>query len=326
MTRNIVRAALASVACAAALVSATLSHAEDAPAAPVATAPQADAVESAPQAVAPVVQDGARSASPANRTASAQYMTVPPVDPGRWRFTIEPYLWMTSIESTVSFSPPIGSMSVITADTDASFTDVLGLLNFAIMGAGEARLGRASVQTDLIYVNLTQSGSRVRSVMGPLGGQPSFNLGGRLNLKTIIWTSGAGYDVLRGDHGFLELFGGFRYFGADATLDWNFQRPLADLARTGTVKASADVWDGVAGARGEVAFGKSRWKLVYYGDVGAGSSKLTWQTSAQLAYAKHWGDFGIGWRYLDYQEGSGQRLQSLRLSGPILVVRYRFGA
>ncbi len=134
-----------------------------------------------------------------------------------------------------------------------------------------------------------------------------------------------GYDVFRNEGNFIQLFGGFRYLGTDNTLDWSFQGPVADLPRIGTVHASDNVWDGIAGLRGESALGDSRWKLVYYGDVGAGASKLTWQASAQFAYAQRWGDVGLGWRYLDYEPQDGKSLQNLRISGPILVAHYRFG-
>jgi hypothetical protein len=253
-----------------------------------------------------------------------QVIAAPPVDPN-WRVTVVPYLWMAGVKSSLSFSPPIGSHSSIDANVDASFTDILRRLDAVFMGAAEARRGPFSAQTDIIYLAMSEPGSRVSSVTGPRGREFPFSLGGKLKLRTTIWTLTGGYDVYRTDRSTLQLFAGFRYLGANATLDWFFQGPVADVPRTGQVKQGADLWDGIAGARGEVALGDTRWKLVYYGDAGAGGSKLTWQASAQLAYAARWGDVGIGWRYLDYQQNSGKLIQDLRMSGPILIARYRFG-
>ncbi len=255
------------------------------------------------------------------------YRTMPvrPVDP-QWRVTAVPYLWFASVKSSVAFTPPVGSRSTIDATFDASFGDVLSAFKFGFMGAAEARRGRFSAQTDFIYLSLAQSGSHVRDVTGPLGREFPVSVGGELKPKTTLWTLSGGYDVFRNERNFVQLFAGFRYLGSDNTLDWSFQGPVADLPRTGTRSASDNIWDGIAGVRGESALGASRWKLVYYGDVGTGGSKLTWQASGQLAYTYFWGDIGIGWRYMDYQPHDGGVLQNLTMSGPILVAHYRFGS
>jgi len=61
------------------------------------------------------------------------------------------------------------------------------------MGAAEARRGRISVQTDIIYLALTQSGTRVRSVTGPFGRrEATFDLGDKVSLRTTVATLSAG--------------------------------------------------------------------------------------------------------------------------------------
>jgi hypothetical protein len=319
MTLHLRPVVLATVAGAAWVLAATIARAESAPTELTASTPEAAAGEAKPKLAAP----NART-SEAGGTPSVRISAVPPVDADRWVITAVPYLWFANVKSLTSFRPSI-STRTIDADVDVGFGDLVKRLNAGFMGAAEARRGRISVQTDLIYLALTQSGSRVRSVTGPAGREAAVDLGDEVKLKTWLWTLSAGYDVFRDDRSFVQVFGGFRYLGVDATLNWNFQGPLADLPRTGAVNTNADIWDGIAGIRGEHALGKGPWKIAYYGDVGGGTSQLTGQLSAQLAYARRWGDIGFGWRYLDYEQGSGKVSQSLRMSGPILTAHIRFG-
>jgi hypothetical protein len=329
MSLHLRPAVLTTVAGAAWLLAATFARADSAPTEVAASAPGPVPGDAALQLAAPAALtfEGADTSGAArpNDLANVQIPAVPPVDPDRWSVTVVPYVWFASVKSDTSFSPS-RSTETIDANVDASFIDLLKGLNFGIMGAAEARRGRFSVQTDLLYMDLSQTGSRVRSVTGPFGRREApFDLGGKVSLKTTVWTLSAGYDVFRDDRSFVQLFGGFRYLGIRTTLDWSFQGPLADLPRTGSVSASPDIWDGIAGIRGERALGEGRWKVIYYGDVGGGASKLTWQASAQLAYAQRWGDIGFGWRYLDYEQEKGKVSQGLRMSGPILTMHYRFG-
>lgn len=303
---------LAAAAGAAWLQTAALAHAQ--------AAPEPTAGPPAPAVASPQGRDATATAKAA---PAGRVMAVPPVDPDQWRFTVSPYIWMAGIESSASFSPPVGSVSTIDANIDASFSDILDRLDFVLMGAAEARRGKISLQTDLIFLNVSQKGDRVREVSGPRGRVVPVNVGGKVKLKTTVWTLTGGYDVFRDDRSFLQLFAGFRYLGADTRLDWSFQGPALDLPRTGRVEKDGDVWDAIAGARGEVALGEGPWKVIYYADVGAGDSELTWQASAQLAYAWIWGDVGLGWRYLDY-DGDGDPIESLTMSGPILALHYRF--
>lgn len=327
MTSDIRLALLAPIVGAAWVSSAMVAHAQPAPAEPAVAAASRGA-DSAPQQARPVGLVAQATEPPAAPAAPAypnvHIMTVQPVDADNWRVTAAPYLWMAGIKSSMSFSPHIGSASTIDADVDVRFSELLQRLHVGFMGAAEARRGKVSVQTDVIYMSLSQGGSRVRDVTGPLGREVPVELGSNLKLKATIWTLSGGYDVFRNDRSFVQLFAGFRYLGANTSLDWNFQGPLAALPRTGAVSANSGIWNGVGGVHGEVAVADSRWKLVYYGDAGTGASKLTWQASGQLAYAWRWGDVGLGWRYLDYRADSGNAIQSLRMSGPIVIAHYRF--
>jgi hypothetical protein len=310
------------------LAAATLAHAEPSPAQSTPSVSPAIAPDDAPPVgPADFALAQASDAPPATGTPAprAQEVTTVAPAPSGWRFTVVPYLWFAGVKSSLAFSPPVGSRSTIDANINTTFTDIFHDLNSVFMGAAEVRRGRISGQTDIIYMNISQSGSRVRDVVGPSGRVFPFNLSGKLDLDTTLWTLSGGYDVFRDDRNFIQLFAGFRYLGANSKLDWDFQGPIADVPRSGTVKANTERWDGIGGVRGESALADSRWKFIYYADAGSGGSKLTWQASGQFAYVERWGDIGVGWRYIDYQMHDGSVLQNVQMSGPILSARIHFG-
>jgi hypothetical protein len=256
--------------------------------------------------------------------AGAQIPAIAPVAPGAWSFSVSPYLWMASVKTSGTFAPA-GAGRTISADVHQSFGDIFHDLNFAFMTGAEARRGPISLQLDAIYINLLQKDSGVRSVSGPRGLEIPINVGGKLKLKEAIVTLTGGYDIFRNDNGFVQLFGGFRYLRLRSTLDWNFAGPLGNLARLGSVESQGDIWNGIAGIRGEHALGGGPWKALYDVDVGSGGSNLTWEALAEVAYVRGWGDIDFGWRTLQFSQGSRNSTSDLRMSGPILTLRLRFG-
>jgi hypothetical protein len=268
------------------------------------------------------VQVGAGAAA---RAADAQVPAIAPVAPGQWSFSITPYLWMVSVKASGKFTPDIAPDRTISADVHQSFGDIFNELNFAFMLGAEARRGPFSLQSDGIYANLLQDHSGVRTVSGPRGLEVPINTGGKLKLKLGIATLTGGYDIFRNDRGFVQLFGGFRYLGTRSTLDWNFAGPLGNLARAGSVDSQANIWNGIAGLRGEHALGDGPWKAIYSGDVGSGGSKLTWQALVEVAYVRRWGDIELGYRTLEFSQGAVNSTADVRLNGPVIGVRFRFG-
>jgi hypothetical protein len=312
------------------LLTATLAQAGPATAPPPAAEASQASPDAAPQLPPPAAQprdEGVEAgAGAAARAADGQVPAIAPSPPGQWSFSISPYLWMASVKTSFKFTPDIAPDRTISADIHQGFGDVFKDLNFAIMGGAEARRGLFSVDLDAMYINLLQDHSGVRSVTGPRGDlEIPINIGGKLKLKETMFTLSGGYDIFRNDRGFFQLFGGVRYLGLNSTLDWNFAGPLGDLARAGSVKSTNNIWNGVAGARGEHALGDGPWKAIYYVDVGGGGSRLTWQALAAVARVWRWGDLDLGYRTLQFSQGTANSTADVRMSGPIITVRIRFG-
>jgi hypothetical protein len=95
------------------------------------------------------------------------------------------------------------------------------------------------------------------------------------------------------------------------------------FAAAGSISETADLWDAIVGVRGRVKLAE-RWFLPYYLDVGAGSSKLTWQALAGIGYAFGWGDVTLAWRQLSYDQKDDKLLQDFRFKGSLLGATFRF--
>ncbi len=59
-------------------------------------------------------------------------------------------------------------------------------------------------------------------------------------------------------------------------------------------------------------------------DVGAGSSELTYQALAGVAYGFLWGNLSLTYRYLYFDEGDDGLVKDLSLGGPVLGAGFRF--
>src|SRR5262245_43503612 len=271
---------------------------------------------------------GATAAMIASAPAFAQALP----DPGRWTFSITPYLWLPNVDGTLRYSAPSGASG--SPEVDISADTLLSDLKAALMLAGEARHDRWAIFTDVMYLRFGGEESKVKSIdFVSVGRDPvSSNLdaGTSSTLKGLVWTLAGSYSVLDAHPGVLEVLGGLRYLGLKASTDWNLTATVtapggsATFPRSGSVSESEDIWTAIAGVRGRIPFGGSHWSMTYYGDVGAGSSASTYQWLVGLNYDFHWGGFILAYRQLYYDESSDKLVQSVRFSGPALGVTFRF--
>ena len=247
----------------------------------------------------------------------------------QWTFSITPYLWLPNVDGTLKYGVPPGSGG--SPEVGVGPNDYLESLSFAMMISGEARKGRWSVFTDFIYLDFSSEESAVKSI--DFGGNPASagaNVSTSSSLKGVAWTLGAGYAVLPGRPVDLDVFGGLRYFGLEASTDWQLALTITGpgagqtFPRAGNISERLDLWDGIVGVKGRVWLGGSNWSIPYYLDVGTGSSSLTWQGLLGVAYSYKWFGATLAYRHLYYEQKDDKLIQDLRFSGPALGVTFRF--
>lgn len=252
----------------------------------------------------------------------------------RWSFSLTPYLWLPSMDGTLRYGPPpaTGSSPNVTVDADT----LLGALDFAIMLGADARKGRWSIATDLIYLDLGSDGGRVKSVdfnpgSGPVNVDTStFSLNADTDVKGTVWSVYGGYSVVYERNHTMDVIAGFRYFDLDATTNWTLSAAVTgpagtqNFARAGSVSKGDELWDVVVGVRGRLNIGSGNWFVPYHLDFGGGDSKLTWQGIVGVGYSYKWGDLFLAYRYLSYEAGGNKLVEDLKFGGLGAGLTFRF--
>jgi hypothetical protein len=246
-----------------------------------------------------------------------------------WTFAVTPYLWLPNVDGTLKYSPPPAGSGG--PEVGVGPNNYLENLNGALMLSGEARKGRWSIVSDLIYLNFAKEESSVRSVDfgGPVVAS-SVDVSTRSSLDGLQWLLAGGYTAMQAPRLQLDVLGGVRYLGIEARSDWQLTADVAGpgpgqtFPATGNISERTDLWDAIIGVRGRVRLGESQWFMPFHLDLGAGSSTFTWQGLLAISYAFKWGDATLGYRHLYYDQSDDKLFQDFRFSGPTLGATFRF--
>ena len=210
-----------------------------------------------------------------------------------WTFAVTPYLWLPNVDGTLKYSGGGGP------EVGVGPNNYLENLSAALMLSGEARNGKWSIVSDLIYLDFENERSSTAGITTSLDG--------------LQWMLAAGYTTARTPRLVLDVLGGLRYLGIEAS---------TNLA--GGISERTDLWDAVIGVRGRVRLGEGQWFMPFHLDLGTGSSSFTWQGLLAVSYAFKWGDATLGYRHLYYDQRGDKLFHDFRFSGPTLGASFRF--
>lgn len=251
-----------------------------------------------------------------------------------WDFSVMPYLWLPSIDATLNFGPPpTGGASARVESNPDSYLDNLDM---ALMIAGTARKGRWLVSTDLIYLDFSKDDSKVKDVdFNPGPGLANITTSTvdasvGMELKAVVWQLAGGYALVRDAKTTVDVLGGFRYVGLDASTDASVSVTVTGpaglsttVSRSGRIEKSANIWAGIVGAQARFGLGDSPWFAKAYADVGGGDA-FTWQGIAGVGYGFKWGDVVLDYRYLYYSQDDGKLIDRMSFGGLALGANFRF--
>jgi hypothetical protein len=255
--------------------------------------------------------------------------------PNAWTFRLVPYGWLTSIKGTQTVRGR-------SAKVDASFIDIVEKSDslLALMGDVEARNGRFSLYSDLVWSKIGAEGGnvRTRSLVPGITGSVGRTLS--IDIRMAILELGATYEVARYGPIAFDLLGGVRYWYQEAELGLDVTRTLdiGDLEIAGSrafARSGSVNWlDPLIGARVRYAVAPGH-ELFLRGDIGGfgAGSEFSWQAIAAYGF-----DFGvyngitfsgvIGYRALsvDYAQGSDRTRYEFDAvqHGPVLGISARF--
>lgn len=218
-----------------------------------------------------------------------------------WRYAVTPYAWLIGLKGDIGVGP-------VSSNVDLTTRDVLNALEFALMGAGEARKGNYVLGLDGIYSKLGDS--KVLAFRGDTG---VLDLTQRM---TMLQPTG-GYTLGDGTWS-ADLLLGARYWNLGTSLDVDrTRRPSNERSMTQQwVDATGGVrlnWQPV-----------EKFRVVAGGDGGGGGSRDTWQAYGSLSYDawSRW-SLGAGYRALAVNYHRDDFLFDTRLKGMDVVVSYK---
>ena len=224
-------------------------------------------------------------------------------DSDQWGYRAQIYLWVAGIDGdTVSGD-----------DIDISFGDLISNLDFAFMGTLAAGKNKWTLFADVVYLNVSEETSSTANIIDVPGRTET-----DVTMKGFISTMGGAYNVLESGGTRVNALAGVRYLYLDTDLDFDIGN-----ARQRSIRESGDAWDGIVGLRGITDL-SPRWYLNYYGDVGTGDSRLTWQVAAGINYRFNSVDAALGYRYLRWETDQSDIFDNLTISGPYAGVTFRF--
>jgi hypothetical protein len=211
-----------------------------------------------------------------------------------WEFKAIIYLWGASINGTTRRDNEI----------DVSFSDVWDNLDFAVMGALEARKSKWSVAADVIHLGVSANNA---GTIGPMGGAANADA----DVTGWVLNFQGARNVYEGERASVDLLAGARYLDIESKLTLSLPGPSGQ----NSFKSSGDVWDGVVGVKGKIKLTQA-WFLPYYMDAGAGGSDLTWQALGDVGYAFSRVDLILAYRHIAWEFGSDNQFKDVSFSGP----------
>lgn len=259
-------------------------------------------------------------------SATATAQTVPDGSDSGWRFSVTPYLWVPTLGGDLRYGPRERGVAHVDVDPKS----VLDTLKFGLTFGAEARYGRFSLATDLLYLDLGNQSSFVRSVDFSGGRvQASASLGTQTSLTNTLWTLAPGYTLAEGSWGNVDIQAGFRVLAVSTRTSYQLATDVTGprageaFARNGRLSASDQVWDGIVGLRGRFNLGRGFY-VPYAADIGAGGSTTTWQVQGGLGYSTGWAGVVAGYRYLSYSGSGDSLIRTLHMGGPFIALNMKF--
>ena len=225
-----------------------------------------------------------------------------PASPSGWQFRAAPYLWAQSLDGTEG-------VRGFTGDVDLDFGDIVEDLEFAFMGAFEARYGRWGILTDVCYSEVGDSIETRDLLLSDAN----------FNMKQFLGNVTLSYRVVESESTVVELYGGTRLNWIDLDVD------ATGVGGSFFSRSGDKFWaDAIIGARFQTSLG-GPWFLRVAGDIGAGDSDFTWQALGLIGYKVNENcNVGIGYRGLGTDFEDGGFTYDITAHGPVLGVEWKF--
>jgi hypothetical protein len=233
-----------------------------------------------------------------------------------------PYLWLPSINGTFRYSAsalttpggtPIIPGGTQTFDETVGPNQYLSKLNFALMGRLDMHVGPLGLYADFLNVNATSQSGSTANFSGPagLGGFTLSRTGGSQVVTTLV-SAAPTITIFHGLGTRVDFLAGGQWLTMSTNTNVQVTGPLGNTFTAGASNKST-YGEFIAGFKGQIGLA-DHLSLPFLVDAGLGTP-----TSYQFIAAVKYGNFSLGWRYLQFNAGSSTALvQRLTLGGPLL--------
>jgi hypothetical protein len=141
-----------------------------------------------------------------------------------WQFSARFDGWFADVNGETALGPDGGN------DFDIKLEDVIGSLNFAMLGSFDARKGRWGFVADVFYAEIGDKKTNYRE--GTPGGSDiptSAKTSIKFDIKAGALTSAGFYRVIEDGGMTLDVLAGFRYMKIDQKIDWSITGDLGGI-------------------------------------------------------------------------------------------------
>ncbi len=238
----------------------------------------------------------------------------------QWRFSVTPYAWLPSINSTLSYKNRYIDTAHVTTN------NIISNLKSGGMIAGEAHYGNWGIMGDIVSATLQKDGSF------PVSPAPGMvvSVSDKATVQATIVTGAATYTFLNNQDAYVDGLLGVRWVGMTATLGLaaSFGGPLQQVVDSKAMSTA----DPIVGFKGRYRIADSTWYIPFYADIGSGggTTNLTWQAMLGVGTTiNKWIDVSLVYRNLYYDMDSSKTngaglLQKTTFQGPQLSATFNF--
>jgi hypothetical protein len=250
--------------------------------------------------------------------AALSFVPVAHADDG-WRSSFTIYGWLPGIDAELGVPVDTGTA------VSKSNTDILDNLRGALMLSFDTHSGDWGFYADGDWVKFSNQDGKFRSIGGD---HVNASLDTRWDFKGGLITLAGLYTLMQSPSGYTDLVFGGRYFWVKTNVKWDFTLTGSggnlDIANSGKVASNSHFSNAIIGLRGRWQNGRTGWYVPYYADIGTGDSDVTSTLQVGVGYAWDWGDLGLDWRWVHYDQGDSEMVRKVDLSGPSLGLTWHF--
>ena len=193
------------------------------------------------------------------------------------------------------------------------FDDIISNMDWIVPLGADFRYKRIGFMPDLVALKMSGGGA----TPGPFYDRAN------VDIKLGVLNLPAYFRLIDEPNTTLDVLAGARLLWVDMDIGLT-GGPLGDTLGAASAGTDADIWDGIVGLRLEQNLSDKLF-CSFYGDVGTGTSDLTWQILAGIGY-RFTENFSVntGYRYLDYDLSDENANIDLTASGIQLTFDWKF--